>query len=93
MSAEGQTRAPRLAPGCRISAATGQGDLLLIPEGALSLKGPARAILQLCDGERSPRQIAEELTKQYPNTDAARIEEDVVALLAKLHERGVLEYV
>ena len=37
----------RLAPGCRLSTAEGRQDMLLIPEGALRLKGPARAILEL----------------------------------------------
>lgn len=87
----------RLAPGCRLSAAgesDGESeDLLLIPEGALRLKGPARAIVELCDGQRAMREIAEELKRRYPSADALRIESEVAALLARLRDRGVLEAV
>jgi pyrroloquinoline quinone biosynthesis protein D len=87
----------RLAPGCRLSAAGesyGESeDLLLIPEGALRLKGPARAIVELCDGQRAMREIAEELKRRYPSADALRIESEVAALLARLRDRGVLEAV
>jgi coenzyme PQQ biosynthesis protein PqqD len=67
--------------------------LLLIPEGALRLKGPARTIIELCDGERALRQIVEELARRYPSDDAARIKTEVMALLAHLRDRGVLQYV
>ena len=93
MSKAGQDRVPRLAPGCRLGSAEGQEDVLLIPEGALRLKGPARAIVQLCDGERALREIVEELVQRYPSDDAARIETEVIALLTRLRDRGVLEYV
>ncbi len=81
----------RLAPGCRLNAAGGPEDLLLIPEGALRLKGPARTIVELCDGERSLPKIVEELQQRYPSEDAARIETEAVALLSRLRDRGVLE--
>jgi coenzyme PQQ biosynthesis protein PqqD len=93
MSEAAQDSVPRLAPGCRLNAAGGPEDLLLIPEGALRLKGPARAIIELCDGERALRQIVEELTRRYPSDDAARIKTEVMALLAHLRDRGVLQYV
>jgi coenzyme PQQ biosynthesis protein PqqD len=84
---------PRLAPGCRLNAAGGPEDLLLIPEGALRLKGPARTVVELCDGERTLADIVEELQRHYPSAQPARIETEAVALLARLRERGVLEYV
>lgn len=93
MSDAAQDSVPRLARGCRLNAAGGQEDVLLMPEGALRLKGPARAILELCDGQRALRQILEEVTRRYPSADSARIETDVTALLTRLRERGVLEYV
>jgi len=92
MSEAAQDCVPRLARGCRLNTAGGQEDVLLIPEGALRLKGPARAILELCDGERALRQIVEELTRRYPSGDLARIETEVIALLTRLRDRGVLEY-
>src|SRR5712691_2409617 len=82
----------RLAPGCRLNAAGGPEDLLLIPEGALRLKGPARTIVELCDGERSLGEIVVELQRTYPSAQPARIETEALALLARLRDRGVLEY-
>jgi pyrroloquinoline quinone biosynthesis protein D len=81
----------RLAPGCRLNAAGGTEDLLLIPEGALRLKGPARAIVELCDGQRTTREIVEEVKQRYLSADAARIEIEAAGLLARLRDRGVLE--
>jgi pyrroloquinoline quinone biosynthesis protein D len=88
-----RNRVPRLAPGCRLNAAGGSEDLLLIPEGALRLKGPARTIVELCNGERTLADILEELQRHYPSAQPARIETEAEALLARLRDRGVLEYV
>jgi pyrroloquinoline quinone biosynthesis protein D len=92
MSAIEGNRVLRLAAGCRLNAAGGQEDLLLIPEGALRLKGPARGIVELCDGERTLSEIVEELQRRYPSARPATIETEAVALLARLRDRGVLEY-
>ncbi len=92
MSALERNRVLRLAPGCRLNAAGGPEDLLLIPEGALRLKGPARTIVELCDGARTLADIVEELQRHYPSAQPARIETEAEALLARLRERGVLEY-
>jgi coenzyme PQQ biosynthesis protein PqqD len=86
-------RVLRLAPGCRLNAAGGGEDLLLIPEGALRLKGPARTIVELCNGERTLAEIVEELQRHYPTAQPNRIETEAVALLARLRDRGVLEFV
>lgn len=87
------SRALRLAPGCRLNAPGSPEDLLLIPEGAMRLKGPARTIVELCNGERTLSDIVEELQRRYSYEHAARIETETVALLARLRDRGVLEYV
>ncbi len=92
MSGVAPDRVLRLAPGCRLSAATGQEDLLLIPEGALRLKGPARAIVELCDGQRTLGQVVEELARRYPGEDLGRIQTETAALVAGLQRRGVLQY-
>ena len=83
----------RLAPGCRLNAAGDSEDLLLIPEGALRLRGSARTIVELCNGERTLFEIVEELQRRYPLDDAVRIETEAVTLLARLRDRGVLEHV
>jgi pyrroloquinoline quinone biosynthesis protein D len=82
---------PRLAPGCRLGTGPGQEELLLIPECALKLKGTSRAVVELCDGARTVREIVAELAARY-SADSALVETDVVALLGKLHDRGVMEY-
>jgi coenzyme PQQ biosynthesis protein PqqD len=75
-----------------LNTAGGPEDLLLIPEGALRLKGPARTIVELCDGERTLAEIVAELQRTYPSAQQARIETEALALLARLRDRGVLEY-
>ena len=91
MSGLPQESVLRLAPGCRLNAAGGAEDLLLIPEGALRLRGPARTVVELCDGKRTLSGIVEELQRLYPSEDRARIETEAVTLLARLRDRGVLE--
>lgn len=93
MSEMTKDRIPRLAPGCRFSTAGGQEDLLLIPEGVLRLKGPARIILELCDGERAVGEIVQELRRRYPSEDPARIRTEALAFLTRMRDRGVLESV
>ena len=93
MSEIAQNSVLRLAAGCRLSESGASEDLLLIPEGALRMQGPARKIVELCNGERPVRGIVEELQRRYGAQDAARIETETVALLTRLHQRGVLEYV
>jgi pyrroloquinoline quinone biosynthesis protein D len=82
---------PRLAPGCRLGAAPGQEDMLLVPEAALRMKGPARMIVERCDGRRTVGNIVDELRGLFPSEDAARIETEVIALLTRLHGRGAIE--
>jgi len=83
----------RLAPGCRLNEAGSEEDLLLIPEGALRLKGPARAIIELCTGQNAIREIIAELEKRFGAENSGRIESETVALLTRLRARGALEAV
>jgi pyrroloquinoline quinone biosynthesis protein D len=92
MSEVAPDRVLRLAPGCRLSSAPGQEDLLLIPEGGLRLKGPARTIVDLCDGQRTLGQVVQELARRYPTAEVGRIEAETAALVAGLRDRGVIEY-
>jgi pyrroloquinoline quinone biosynthesis protein D len=82
---------PRLARGCRVSTVDGQEDMLLVPEGALRLKGTGRSIVELCNGERTLRQIVEELTQRFEGADASVIETEVVAFLTRLRDRGAMD--
>jgi coenzyme PQQ biosynthesis protein PqqD len=83
----------RLAPGCRLNDHGSPQDLLLIPEGAMRMQGPARKIVELLNGQRTIREIIDELQHRYGTEDAARIETETLALLTRLRERGVLEAV
>jgi len=86
-----QDSVPQLAPGCRLNAPGQPEDLLLIPEGALRLKGPARSIVELCDGARTVREIIEHLQRNHPPENAARIETEAIAFLTRLRDRRVIE--
>ncbi|MBV8070097.1 MAG: pyrroloquinoline quinone biosynthesis peptide chaperone PqqD [Acidobacteriaceae bacterium] len=81
---------PVLKPGCRLSAA---GDVLLIPEGALRLQGPASRIVEACDGTRTVEEIVATLLKQFPGADETKVSQETASFLNRLSERGVLEFV
>lgn len=91
MNTLGDESVLRLAPGCRLSEAGAAEDLLLIPEGALKLRGPARAIVELCNGQHAVRDIVGELARRYGAENAARIQTETIALLTRLRDRGALE--
>jgi coenzyme PQQ biosynthesis protein PqqD len=81
---------PSLKPGCRLSR---EGDVLLIPEGALRLQGPGTRIVQSCDGKKTLPEIVDELLREFPSADRMRVSNDTSAFLMKLAERGVLEFI
>jgi coenzyme PQQ biosynthesis protein PqqD len=82
---------PRLAPGCRMGVGEGREEMLLIPEGALRMIGPARMIVERCDGQRTVGVIIDELCRLFPSENRARIENEVTELLVHLHGRGAIE--
>ncbi len=84
-----ESSVPQLAPGCRLNAAH---DMLLVPEGALRLHGPARHIVEFCDGRRNFREIVSALQQQFTGGDAARIEQETAAFLERLYERRVVNF-
>ncbi len=78
---------PRLAPGCRLHPTE---DVLLIPEGTLNLTGPTREILALLDGQKTVEQVVADLLRQYPDAPADVIQKDILDLLSRLQQRGVV---
>ena len=78
---------PRFAAGCRLHATQ---DLLLIPEGTLSLSGSAREILSRIDGERTVGAIVDALLLEFEGVDAAEVRQDVLELLSRMQQRGVI---
>ena len=83
---------PALRPGCRLSDSPGQADMLLIPEGALRLKGTSLKIVELCDGQRSIADIVSELQVLYPSAPPAQIAEQVAEFLERLRAKSVVEF-
>ena len=81
------TATPRLAPGCRLHPTEA---VMLIPEGTLKLQGPARDILAHLDGKQSVAAIVDELVKQYDGVDQDDIRQDVLSLLDRMEQRGVV---
>ncbi len=78
---------PRFSPGCRPHPAD---DILLVPEGALNLEGPAREILIKVNGSRSVQTIVDELHQEYAAISPEDIAKDVLDLLTRLQSRGVV---
>jgi pyrroloquinoline quinone biosynthesis protein D len=78
---------PRLAPGCRLHPTEA---VMLIPEGTLKLQGPARDILAQLDGKQSVAAIVDELAQQYEGVDKDDIRQDVLSLLERMEQRGVV---
>jgi pyrroloquinoline quinone biosynthesis protein D len=78
---------PKLAAGCRLHPTE---PVLLIPEGTLKLSGPTRDILSQLDGKRSVSDVVDLLHAQYADADRAMIEQDVLGLLDRMVQRGVL---
>ena len=84
--------APSAVPRLRHARLRRRGaDLLLVgPERALLLRGSAPAVLALVDGRRSVAAITAALAAAH-DAPAPRIEAEVVALLAELARRHMVE--
>ena len=78
-----------MKPGCRLSPS---GEVLLIPEGALKLAGPATRILQSCDGMKTVSEIVTILLGQFPGADMTKVSEETLDFLRKLADRGAIEF-
>ena len=86
------TSIPRLAVGCRVRTVSPDEAMLLVPEGALRLKGAASEIIGLIDGQRSVEAITIKLQLKHATTDSLQIAAEVKQFLDKLHARSVLLY-
>ena len=87
---EGSSR-PRLSTGCRW-AGKDENRMLVFPEGALRLQPTARAILELCDGERTFEQIVQKLQSTYSASDSVRIRQDATAFLERLQGKRLVDF-
>jgi pyrroloquinoline quinone biosynthesis protein D len=79
---------PQLAPGVRLHFdKVRDRQVLLFPEGALTLNPTAVAVLELCDGERDIDAIAAVLSERYSGAD---VRDDVTELLTAIAEKGLV---
>ena len=82
---------PHLPRGVRLKRDEARGRwTLLAPERIFEVDDTAAAVLGLCDGERDLAGIVAELAARY-SAPPAVIEKDVVAMLADLKAKRVLE--
>lgn len=82
---------PRLPKGVRLRHDETRGEwLLLAPERVLKADPIAVEILKRCTGERSVREIVDELAATFA-ADRAQIDTDVRALLADLAAKRLLD--
>jgi coenzyme PQQ biosynthesis protein PqqD len=86
------TATPRLAPGVRLSDKSQLPRTLLMPERALRLNGPSLEIVQLCDGNHTVQQIAENLHALYSKAEPQRITDDLLGYLALLHDQRAIDF-
>jgi len=83
---------PRLAPGCRLSDAAGQEATLLMPEGALKLRGPGLQIIRACDGQTTLAEIVKTLQSQFRQADPKKVESDTAEFLEQLNARRAVDF-
>jgi pyrroloquinoline quinone biosynthesis protein D len=90
MEIEPQAR-PRLPKGVKLKRDEVRGRwTLLAPERIFEVDATAATVLELCDGERDLKTIVAELAERY-NAPQGVIQKDVVAMLADLKAKRVLE--
>lgn len=92
MNSELSLRKPHLIRNCRYSSTPQQGDVLLMPEGVIRLKGSGAEIVKLCDGTRTVAEIALELKARFVSQDSGQIERDLMEFLAALKEKRVMDF-
>jgi len=87
-----ETSKPRLALGCRWAAPDDNGRMLLFPEGAIRLQGTGLDILACCDGARTLKDIAAELSARYSGADPGHILKEAAAFLDQLHHKRIVDF-
>jgi len=81
---------PRLHPKARLQRDdVRKRDVLLYPEGIVTLNPTGAEILGLCDGVRSLADIVATLEQRY---DASGLERDVTSFLEGLAAKGLVLY-
>ena len=83
---------PKLIRNCRLSESPAQKDMLVMPEGAIRLKGTGAEIIALCDGARSVDEILLALKTKYPAIDPSLLETETLEFLTNLKNKRVLDF-
>ena len=65
--------------------------LLLFPERGLALNPTAAEILKMCTGEHTVGAIVEHLLQMYDTQSREAVEQEVVAFLAGMADRGLVK--
>lgn len=64
--------------------------VILAPERVFNPDETAVAVLKLCDGVRSVKDIASQLSKEY-NAPESEIISDIISMLQDLSDKGVIK--
>lgn len=64
--------------------------MLLYPERGLVLNPTAADVVQLCTGEHTVSAIVQQLTRKYASEPAEKVEREILALLERLANRGLI---
>lgn len=65
-----------------------EGDVLVLPERAVRIGGSGGEILRLCEGQRAPHAIIDEMQRRYP--EAKELEAEVSLFLSEMLTIGAL---
>lgn len=85
-----ETTRPSLPRHIKLRHDAGRGRwIILAPERVFNPDEPAVAILKLCDGARSVKDIAGQLARDY-NAPEAEILADIISMLQDLSDKGVI---
>ncbi|MFJ9381991.1 pyrroloquinoline quinone biosynthesis peptide chaperone PqqD [Streptomyces sp. NPDC101455] len=91
MSARTGTWQPRVPPTAVLRNDTVRGgDVLLLPERVVVLRGSARAVLEMCDGTLTVEEIITRLGRDHDQPDDT-VRDDVIAFLTRLRAAGGLQ--
>jgi len=83
---------PRLASRARLKFdPIAKQEMLLFPEAALALNETGAAIVRLCDGARSIKEIVDQLSNIYRDAERDALTREVTGFLETIRARGLLQ--